>query len=370
MKKVLFVSHLANFSKFNIPFMKWFQEQGWEVHYASLDEELIRNCNKHFKVCFNRSPYSIDNIKAYHQLKYIINTEHYDIIHCHTPMGGVVTRLAAKCARKNGTKVIYTAHGFHFYKGAPKRNWILYYTMEKYLANFTDCLITINNEDYQTAISRKFKAGHIEKINGVGVDLKRFQPVSTEEKMALRSEYGFSADDYILIYVAEFIKRKDHRFIINALPNIAKQIPNLKLIFAGCGETLNECVDFSKKMNLENKINFVGYRKDVNKLYQLADCLITSSKQEGLPINIIEGMASGLPIICANIRGQSDIVKNQRNGFLYSLNNEEEFVNRVLKIHNDVQLSAQIKSNNLEDVKKYSLDKAVAAMAKIYRDTI
>lgn len=367
MGKVLFVSHLANFSKFNLPFMKWFQEQGWEVHYASLDEEPIPNCDKHFKICFNRSPFSTNNIKAYHQLKRVIDAEHYDIIHCHTPMGGVVTRLAARSARKNGTKLIYTAHGFHFYKGAPMINWILYYTVEKFLSKYTDCLITMNKEDYCAAVDRRFKAGIIKKIDGVGVNLERFHPISQEKKSALRKQYGFSDDDYILLSVAEFTKNKNQEFTIGSFKSLNSKIDNLKMIFAGRGEQEQFCKKMAYNLHLEKNISFFGYRNDIEKLYQIADVLISVSYREGLPINIIEGMASGLPIICTDIRGQNDVVKNQRNGLLYQTDNVNEFVNGVLRIHNDLQLSAQMKDNNIKDVEKYSIDKAIAAMANIYK---
>ena len=366
-KKVLFTSHRANFAKFNRPFMRWFKEQGYEVHYASDGKEEVLDCDKHFDVCFDRSPYSKRNIKAYKQLKNIIDKENYDIIHCHTPMGSVVTRLAAKDARKKGTKVLYTAHGFHFYKGAPLVNWLLYYPVEKYLSKYTDCIITINQEDFERA-KAKFKSTNVEKINGVGVDLNRFKPVSGEEKVSLRKQYGFNENDFILIYVAEFIDRKNHKFIIKCLDSIRSLIPNLKVLFVGDGIKLEECIELVNNGKLQDTVHFLGYRKDVDRLYQISDVLVTSALQEGLPINVIEGMASGLPIVCADIRGQVDVVTNDVNGYLYETNNEKQFENAIVDLYSDENKRIRMGQRNLIDVKKFSLERAIKNMSCIYKD--
>ena len=154
--------------------MKWFKEQGWEVHVAASGNMNLPYVDQKFDIPIQRSPLVIKNIQAYQDLNVLINEHQYEIIHCHTPMGGVLARLAARNARKNGTKVIYTAHGFHFCKGAPITNWLLYYPIEKILASFTDCLITINQEDYQLA-TKRFKTKQIEHVNGVGVNIEEFK---------------------------------------------------------------------------------------------------------------------------------------------------------------------------------------------------
>ena len=149
MKKVLFTATVdSHILQFHLPFLKMFKENGYEVHVATNGDESIPFCDKKIKISFERSPFKINNLKAIGQLRKVINEEQYDIIHTHTPMGSVVTRLAAKQARKkNNTRVIYTAHGFHFFKGAPILNWLVFYPVEKWLAKYTDTLITINKED-------------------------------------------------------------------------------------------------------------------------------------------------------------------------------------------------------------------------------
>lgn len=366
--KVLFVSNLANFSKFNFPFMRWFQEQGYIVDYASAGEEDLPEgyCGKIYKLPIARSPWEYKNFIACKELKIIINKEKYDIVHCHTPMGGVVARIAARSARKHGTKVLYTAHGFHFYKGAPKINWLLYYTMEKFLARYTDCIITINEEDYDTAMQKKLRAEAIEKIDGVGVNLARFSPVSEEMRISYRESLGIKKE-FAILYIAEFITRKNHTFIIKALPKIKQLIPNIKLVFAGTGVLEEQCKKEVKDLSLEENVLFLGYRKDVPRLCNASDLLVSSSIQEGLPVGILEGMATGMPIVCAAIRGQTDVIEDGINGYLYRLNDEESFIKKVVELYENTALRHNMGAVNVERAKKYSVENAVKRMSDIYQ---
>lgn len=178
MPKILFISNTANFSKFNLPFMQWCLQQGWQVDYASMGEEPIKGCNNSYTINITRSPFDKKNIRGFFELKKIIEGNKYDIIHCHTPTGGVLARLAARNLwKKKKVKIIYTAHGFHFYKGAPLFNWLVYYPIEKILSKYTDVLIVINEEDYQLVKRKKFKVKNVVKFDGVGVNLDRFKPL-------------------------------------------------------------------------------------------------------------------------------------------------------------------------------------------------
>lgn len=367
-KKVLFMSHVANFQKFNRPFMRWFTEQEWSVHYASAEEEAVYDCDAHFQVPFARSPWSKNNVLAYRQLKAIIDREHYDIIHTHTPVGSIVTRLAARDARKEGTKVIYTAHGFHFFQGAPLINWLIYYPAEKIMSRYTDCLVTINEEDYQNAKKKHFRAGSIKKIDGVGVNLKKFIPLEQEQRNTIRSELGFQEKDFLLICVAEFIKRKNQRFLIHSMNKLIRQIPNCKLLLVGKGDLLEECKQLCLDSSLENAVSFYGYREDVEKLCGAADVLVAASYQEGLAINIMEGMAVGLPVVCSNVRGQRDIIRDGVNGLIYETDDEDTFVAKIGILYGNQELRHKMSQDNINDVKKYSLDRAIENMADIYKE--
>ena len=265
MDKVLFVATVtSHINAFHIPYLKWFKEQGYEVHVASKGNQKIEYCDKHFDIPFERFPIKKNNLKAYKELKKIINENNYKIIHCHTPVGGVLARLAARKARKNGTRVIYTAHGFHFYKGAPLLNWIIYYPIEKFLSRYTDCLITINEEDYELA-KNKFRASKVEMVNGVGVDENKFQiPMTLQEKHNLRQQLGLRDDEFVLIYVAELNKNKNQKMLIETMKHINED--KIKLLLVGKGDLQQYYDDEVRKQNLENKIIFAGYRTDIPRI--------------------------------------------------------------------------------------------------------
>ncbi len=369
-KKVLFVSHTSNFVKFNVPYLNWFREEGYQVHYASAGEEpLPQNCcDKEFHLPFNRSPFHYSNIKAYFILKKIIEREQYDIIQCHTPVGVAVARMAARKARKQGTKVIYTAHGFHFYQGAPKKNWILFYPVEKFLSKYTDCLITLNEEDYKLAGAKKFKAKEIYKIDGVGVNLASFFPLSTLEREKLREKNNIKPDDFVMIYVAEFIPRKNHELLLRVLPALKSEIPNLKLLLAGTGKEFENCKNLADKLGISDFVEFLGYCRNISELCNISDLMVSTSRQEGLPIGVIESMACGLPIVCTAIRGQVDVIHENVNGLLFPIENAAELKEKILELYRNPVKRAEMRENNLQAVKLYSLKNALNRMASIYRN--
>lgn len=310
MKKVLFTATVdSHILQFHIPYLKMFKEKGYEVHVATNGTENIPYCDVKHVVSFERSPIKINNLKAIKQLKKIIDKEKFEIIHCHTPMGSVVTRLAAKKARKEGTKVIYTAHGFHFYKGAPLINWMIFYPIEKYLSQYTDCLITINDEDYELARKKFKKCKQIELIYGVGVDENKFNfKMTDQEKHELRKSLGLRDDDFVIIYVAELSKRKNQGMLINVVKQLTEKKINTKVLLVG-QDSINEYYQrMSKDLGVEDNIRFLGYRKDIPKLLKISDLYVSTAKQEGLPVNILEAMASNIPIIATNCRGNRDLV--------------------------------------------------------------
>ena len=371
MKKVLFISTVLeqHIEAFHKPYIAWLRRHGCEVHViANACGKPFDLCDKLYDVAIERSPYSLKNIPAFFKVRKIINKEKYDLITCHTPMGGVIARLAAKKARRNGTKVLYTAHGFNFYKGSPKSYWILYYTMEKFLAGKADCIITMNEEDYSLA-KRKFESPktEIKKIDGIGVDLERFSPVTEEEKVKLKEENGYGGK-FLLIYAAEFIPRKNHKFLIDAAPVLCKKYPDIKFLFCGKGEIFEEIKAYAEEKGVSEYIDFLGFRKDMPNLYNMSDILSISSRQEGLPINLIEGMASGLPAVASAIRGQTDAVINGENGYLYSLDSPEEFIECVSRIHDDRELYKKMSAAAVESVKKFDIKNTLKQMEKIYRE--
>ncbi|WP_404445303.1 glycosyltransferase family 4 protein [Sutcliffiella horikoshii] len=325
-KKILFCATVDfHFKAFHLPTMKWFKEQGWEVHVAAAGNIDLPFTDQKHVIPIHRSPFRKENVKAYQELKAIINQNQYKIIHCHTPLGGVLTRLAAKEARKKGTKVLYTAHGFHFCKGAPYINWLLYYPIEKKLAAFTDCLITINREDYVLAVEQRFPSPHIELVNGVGVDTTRFQPATEKQKKELRLKLGFKQDDFILFYAAEFNKNKNQKVLINAIATLKDELPKARLLLAGEGILLEECKRLAEKIGVYSQVEFLGFRKDIDQILPACDVAVGSSYREGLPVNIMEAMACGLPVVASDNRGHRELVFEEYNGFLLKENCSSEF---------------------------------------------
>src|SRR5699024_6000548 len=231
--KILFCASVDyHFKAFHLPYMKWFKEQGWEVDVAAAGEIDLPYVDHKFNIPIERSPLNLSNIVAYRQLKAIINQNNYAIIHGHTPLGGLLARVAARQARKRGTKLMYTAHGFHFCKGVSWLNWLMYYPVEGYLSRLTDSLITINQEDYHLAIQHRFSAKDITYIAGVGVDIQRFKPVDDHVKEQMKIAAGFKADDVLLCNVGEFNKNKNQQFLLHSMVHIMKASSDVQLIFA------------------------------------------------------------------------------------------------------------------------------------------
>lgn len=369
MKKVLFTATVdSHILAFHIPYLKYFKDQGYEVHVATNGDEPIEYCDKKIKIPFERSPFKVNNLKAIKKLKRIINEEKYDIIHTHTPMGSVVTRLAAKQARKKyKTRVIYTAHGFHFFKGAPILNWLLFYPVEKILAKCTDQLITINKEDYELA-KKKFKT-NVYYVAGVGIDDKKFDIEITEkEKLELRKSLGLKKKDFIMIYPAELNKNKNQIFLINVMSELIKKHDDIHLLLAGKDSYNGYYQKLVFEKGLQKNIHFLGFRNDIPKLLKISDLAVASSFREGLPVNIMEAMYVGLPIVATSSRGTNDLIENNVNGFIVEQNDQSEFLDILNQFYNKRKNIKLFSENNILKSKKFLLNNVIKEYINIYED--
>jgi glycosyltransferase EpsD len=302
-KRALFTSHTANFSKFNQSFIELLKNHGFEVDYASAAEEPIVGVDHAFKVDFPRNPFLIPKLlKSYRQMKKLLADNHYDLIHTHTPVGSVITRLAARRTRRNGTKVIYTAHGFHFFQGAGPINWLLWYPVEKFCARLTDVLITINREDYDRA-KQKFNTD-VRYIPGVGRDPKEFDLKMTKtERNRYRRTLNLSPNDFVIIYVAEISKRKDQQVLLQNKAETLRRHPQTHILLVGQDILNGRIQKLAARLGIADQVHFLGYRNDVPKLLKISDLYCSTSRQEGLATNILEARLSGLPIEATKIRG-------------------------------------------------------------------
>ena len=370
--KILFVATVrSHIGQFHMPFIRELKARV-EVHAAFKDNSAdkpgldLSAIDKTFEVPFERQPLRPNNIKAYRELKKIIDGNGYDAVHCHTPMGAVIARLAAKSARKKGTKVIYTAHGFHFFKGASIKNWMLFYPVEKYLSKYTDCLITINSEDCELAHKKKFRAGKIYKVHGVGVELDKFKAVDADEKARLRAEYGYDGDTFIMIYPADLSVRKNQPMLFDALQKIAEKNKNVKLLLPGQPIRLEEYKRMISERGIADNVEFLGYRRDINNLVGLSDLSVASSFQEGLPINIIEAMAMGNAIVATDVRGNNDAVEDGVNGYLVPVGDSDLMAEKILELMNDREKLRTFGENGLDMVKDFSTENVNREMLTIY----
>lgn len=362
MDKVLFVatvdSHILNF---HIPYIKYFKEEGYEVHVASNGSKYIPYVDMKYNIPFKRSPYNVTNYTVYQQLKKVINENKYELIHCHTPMGSVLTRLAARNLRKLGTKVLYTAHGFHFYKGAPIINWLLYYPIERFLARYTDVLITINKEDYKRA--QRFKAKRVEYVSGVGIDLDKFNTVKVDKDLK-RNELGLPKNSFVLLSVGELNKNKNHEIVIKALAKLNNR--EIHYLICGQGPLESYLKDLAKQLGVEEQIHLLGFRKDIAEICRVSDVFIFPSFREGLPVAIMESMASGLPVVCSNIRGNTDLIEDGANGYLVNPYDIFGFTNAIEKLYKDDKLRNDFGVKSFQLVRRYSLENVMIEMEKVY----
>lgn len=370
MKKILYVATVAeHFYYFHLPCFKFFKEIGWQVDVACHGDRILPFCDNRFDIHIKRSPADKENLTAYRELKKIIKNGHYDIIHCHTPMGGILARLAAKCERKKGTTVIYTAHGFHFYKGAPPLNWLIYYPIELIMSRLTDCLITINDEDFAFA-KKHLKATKIVKVNGVGYNSDIFYKVPTEEKTELRIKKGYSVDEQLLIYVAEMNANKNQAMLIRAAKRLKDNGKKIRLLIVGADNCNGEYVKFAKALGVSDIVDFLGHRNDACDLVHISDIAVGSSLREGLPVNVMEALACGLPVVLSDNRGHRALCHDGVNGYIVPLNDDKTMANRISELLNNPEIYKKMSENAVIGIQPYSKEQVVEELKEVYKEYI
>lgn len=372
-KKVLFVATVVktHIMQFHIPYLKMLKEMGWETAVAARNDYedpadcVIPYCDAFYDIPFERTPWKAGNIRSCRMLKKIIDEGEYAVVHCHTPVGASIARLAARSARKKGTKVVYTAHGFHFFTGAPLVNWLLFYPAERLLAPMTDVLITINKEDYARA-QKKLSPRRIEYVPGVGVDTRRFHVdgVDREEK---RRELGFGDEAFLLLTVAEMTKNKNHATVLRALA-LLKQEPEfaaMHYLICGRGDERWSLEKLTKELGLTEQVHFLGYRSDVPELYRSSDLFVFMPFREGLSLALMEAMSSGLPTVCSRIRGNTDLIDENVSG-VFAENNPQAVADAILALRRDPQRRAALGQAAREKVGVFDEVPVHARMKEIY----
>ena len=366
-KKILMIANTSDmFNKFLVPHIEDLINNNNDVDIAyalnhKIDNYLDKNC-KNYNLSFDRSPFSKKNVEAYKELKEIILYGKYDLIHTHTPIPSALVRLIKKHNNIN-TKVIYTAHGFHFFRGGPIKNWFLYYPIERYLSKYTDCLITINEEDYILA-KNKFNARKIKYIKGIGFDYEKFNCIGSKDKF--REKYNYKSDEFIMFYAAELNDNKNQILLLKAMDCLVneKSIKNIKLLLAGDGDNRELYENYIKEKNLSNDVELLGFVDNVEELLCLSDITVASSKREGLPINILESMAAGKPPIATNVRGHRNLIMNYETGIL--VKNESEIVYSIMELRKNKELYSKLSENCKRFSYEYKIDNIIVKMREVY----
>jgi len=372
-KKILFAATVVktHIMEFHIPFLKMLKEMGWETAVAARNDYedpadcVIPYCDAYYDIPFERIPWKSGNIGAYRQMKKLIDEGQFDIVHCHTPVGAMIARLAAAGARKRGTTLIYTAHGFHFYKGASPVHWLAYYPVEWILAHLTDILVTMNREDYALA-QKKMHAKRIVYIPGIGIDTRRFAPGMTDPKEK-RRELGLGEADFLILTVAEMTKNKNHSTVLKALA-LLKDTPEFertRYLICGRGENEANLRAEAETLGITDHVVFLGYRHDVPDLCRCSDLFAFMSFREGLPVALMEAMSSGLPTVCSRIRGNTDLIDDGVEGLIVE-NSPEGVAEGIRKLQVDSGLRQQLGRAAMEKVKQFDQENVHRIMKDIY----
>ncbi|MEH7577965.1 glycosyltransferase family 4 protein [Priestia megaterium] len=368
--KILYVTTISNTANaFLIPHIKMLINQGHQVDLAfniaqEVDTEIFELGCKVHELEFERSPLNSQNYTAYKKLKKLIYSEKYDLIHTHTPVASACVRLASRKFKE--VKVVYTAHGFHFFKGAPLINWLTYYLIERWLSRYTDLIITINKEDFLRA-KTSFKARKIEYIPGVGIDTNKYNSVTVNKHEKLR-EIGIPNDAFIILSVGELNNNKNHATILRAITKLNN--PNIYYVVCGKGPLENYLRDLTNKLGINNQVKLLGYRTDIAEICNIADIFAFPSKREGLGLAALEAMASGLPLITSNVHGIVDYSIDGKTGYTCSSADVEGFSKAIKKLVEEPETCLRMGKENLESVKKFGLNNVLKILERVYNESI
>lgn len=361
-KKILIVTTQDDFvARFLLPHIKHLEDNGNTVecacnHSGFWFDEMKEQGIKLHEMCFTRFPFTLKNLKAKKRLFKLAKKEKYDLVICHQPVGGIMGRLVAK---KYKVPVIYIAHGFHFYKGCPKKN-LLYKAIEKWASKRTDILVTMNQEDYLASL--KFKAKMNAKIHGIGVDLNKYSRV--EDVSQTKAELGINDGDFVLLSVGELNKNKNHELVIRAME--AFKGKPVKYFICGEGPRHAEYDELVKKLGLEGQVKLLGYRKDIPAIISSSNVFVMPSMREGLPKSIMEAMVAGLPIVASNIRGCRDLVEENKGGLLFDPRDKKSVEDAITTLINCPEKATEFGTYNQEKIKEYSIENVLTEMENIY----
>ena len=355
----------------NKPCLKTALNMGYEV-WLGINRESPENLECELPVHLYdshtyRSIFNLkDNIIAYKNLMKILKKNNIEVIHCNTPIGGVIGRFCGK--RAGIKKVIYTAHGFHFYKGAPLINRTFFKWAEMFMSHWTDAIITMNKEDYEAAkMFRLKKGGKVYYTPGVGIDSEKYRDTIVD-KNQLRTILGLHENDIVCISMGDLIVRKNYGIAIKA---IAKCKSNkIHYLICGTGPELRNLQNLAKEQGVDDRIHFLGFRTDIKELLKISDIFLFTTLQEGMPRSMMEAMSSGLPCIASKIRGNIDLLEDGKGGYLVEVDNDYQISCKLNELANNPELRMKISQENLERIKRFDVKEVEKIIYNIYSDIL
>ena len=371
-KRILITCTDSMMKQFLEPHVRNLAENGYEVEIACSEvlnrmtevrkdlEQLVPVHQLHLK----RSPLAVSNARGYRELKKIIDSGRYDLIWTNEPVMGVATRLAARKARKQGTRVMYMVHGFHFYKGAPLPNWMLFCPVERMMASKADCICTINREDYARA--RKMRTPRAAYIHGVGIDTDRLRP--GENPTDLRNELGLPKEAFLVLSVGELNANKNQQVIIRAIARMKD--PAIHYVLCGKGDQRQNLEVLARELDIADHIHFLGYRKDIADICRQSDVFALPSRREGLPFAAMEAMYCGLPLVNSGIRGLTDITEDGVSGYICDPDDTERYAGSIRKLKNAPEDRSRMGERNQKTVEAYTAARTKQEILQLIRELL
>ncbi|OCN00656.1 glycosyl transferase family 1 [Clostridium sp. W14A] len=365
MKKILFAaSTLSHIKNFHLPYLQEFHNRGYEVWVAANSIESIPYADHVVALPFAKSLLTFQNVKAIFLARKLLKKQNFDTVSTHTALASAVVRAAILMLHKK-PKVFCTIHGYLFHENDGLKKWI-YLLPEKICARVTNVLMVMNHEDYEIAERHHLYKEELDYINGMGIDLEKFVPATGEEKQAIRKKVGLAENDFLFVYAAEFSKRKNQAFLIRSFAEVCQEYPHMKLLLAGNGVLLEECKELVHQLHKEEQIIFLGYVSNMRDLYVACDACVSTSNIEGLPFNIMEAMACGLPVVASDIKGHRELTKGGRAGMLFKNNDSGELQKAIKLIYEQHNFRVDQKKGIQKQLISYELARVLTDIMKIY----
>jgi glycosyltransferase EpsD len=372
MKKILITSTELMMIQFLVPHVKNLAANGFAVEIACSDvggrmaevrDALGETVQAIHTLRLERSPVSPRNLLGYGDMRRLLKENRYDIIWTNEPVMGVVTRLAANKYRRSGTRVVYMCHGFHFYKGAGKFNWLVFYPIERFLSRMCDKIVTINHED--EARAKTFHCPSVEYIHGIGINTERLH--NRNEQSDIRAELGLTDEDFLVLSVGELNENKNQQVVIRALAQLKD--PKIHYLLCGKGDRRDKLEQLAGELGMEKNVHFLGYRRDVVDICYQCDVFAHASMREGISVASLEAMYCGLPLVMSTVRGAEDYLTDGESGFLRNAMDVAGFADGIRRLKEDAALRRACGQKNRETVKEFCMEQVKEEILHLFRCT-